>query len=498
MKRTLARSKASDSKAAPVRIDGVTVRTVGHELVVYDPDTTSTHVLNPVAAAVFDAVDGARSRGELALNATLTMGEPVSSDQVDRALADLGNAGLVRVPASDLARRRLLIGGAAAGALAVPTVLSVLAPSPAAAMSGDGGGTTGGGGSDGGVDGGADGGMVTTTTAAPPPNPVGDVTTLAGDGGFGDRNGPGDQAQFGFPVGMAVGLDGTLYIADPALNRIRAIDPATGVVTTYAGTGGYGSNNGSLGTATFANPSGVAVAPDGTMYVADSDNNMIRAINPVTGAVSTLAGDGIAGFADGPGNSARFNGPNGVAVGADGTVYVADLGNDRIRAIHPVTGVVSTLAGTGEDGFADGPGNAAKFGAPYSVAVGTDGTVYVADSHTGRIRAIDPTTGVVSTLAGSGLVGSDDGPGSTAKFYLPCGVGVGPNGTVYVADTQSHRIRAINPTTGEVSTLAGSSQGFAEGVGVAAKFNRPFGVAVGADGTVYVADSNNSRIRKIT
>jgi streptogramin lyase len=188
----------------------------------------------------------------------------------------------------------------------------------------------------------------------------------------------------------------------------------------------------------------------------------------------------------------------GVAVGADGTVYVADLGNDRVRAIDPVTGVVSTLAGTGEEGFADGPGNDAKFAAPYSVAVGTDGTLYVADSHNFKIRAINPTNGVVSTLAGSGLVGSDDGPGSAATFWFPTGVGVGPNGTVYVADTSSQRIRAINPTTGEVSTLAGSSQGFAEGSGAAAQFNRPSGVSVGADGTVYVADSDNSRIRKIT
>ena len=218
--------------------------------------------------------------------------------------------------------------------------------------------------------------------------------------------------------------------------------------------------------------------------------------DPNLGNVTTLAGNGTRGFADGPGNTAQFNDPTGVAVAAGGTVYVADLSNHRIRAINPTTGQVTTLAG-GTPGFADGTGDTAQFDFSFGVAVAQNGTVYVADSN--RIRAINPTTRVVTTLAGSGTDGFADGPGTTAQFGSPYGVAVAAGGTVYVADVSNNRIRAINPTTSRVSTLAGSgTEGFADGTGTNAQFNRPYGVAVAPNGTIYVADTDNHRIRKIT
>ena len=185
-----------------------------------------------------------------------------------------------------------------------------------------------------------------------------------------------------------------------------------------------------------------------------------------------------------------------MAVAPNGIIYVADYYNHRIRAINPTTGQVTTLAGSSA-GFADGTGTTAQFNLPTGVAVAPNGTVYVADSNNFRIRAINPTTRVVTTLAGS-TQGSADGTGTTAQFNLPYGVAVAPGGTVYVADTSNSRIRAINPTTGQVTTLAGSSAGFADGTGTNAQFGYSVGVAAAPNGTVYVADTNNQRIRKIT
>ena len=219
--------------------------------------------------------------------------------------------------------------------------------------------------------------------------------------------------------------------------------------------------------------------------------------DPNLGNVTTLAGNGTRGFADGPGNTAQFNNPYGVAFAPNGNIYVADTYNQRIRVTNPTTGQVTTLAGTGTEGFADGPGTNAQFNNPYGVAVAPNGTVYVADQGNQRIRAINPTTGQVTTLAGSSA-GFADGPGNTAQFLYPQGVAVAPNGTVYVGDTGNNRIRAINPTTGRVTTLAGSTAGFADGTGTNAQFNFPYGVAVAPNGTIYVADWFNHRIRTIT
>jgi sugar lactone lactonase YvrE len=313
------------------------------------------------------------------------------------------------------------------------------------------------------------------------------VTTLAGsDLGFVD--GTGAAARFNGPFGVAVDAAGNLYVADAGNHRIRKISPAGAVSTLAGSTQGFADGVGTA--AQFNFPRGVAVDAAGTVYVADNANHRIRKITPA-GAVTTLAGS-TNGFADGTGAAARFNSPSGVAVDAAGNVYVADLNNHRIRKISPA-GAVTTLAGSTQ-GFADGVGTAAQFNGPLGVVVDAAGNVYVADNANHRIRKITPA-GAVTTLAGS-TNGFADGTGAAARFNGPSGVAVDAAGNLYVADAGNHRIRKISPA-GAVSTLAGSTQGFAGGVGTAAQFSFPRGVAVDAAGTVYVADNANHRIRKI-
>ena len=282
-----------------------------------------------------------------------------------------------------------------------------------------------------------------------------------------------------------------MYVADQVNNRIRKIT-TSGVVSTLAGSSqGYADGTGT--SAQFDNPFGVAVDGAGNVYVADYNNHSIRKIT-TSGVVSTLAGSGTSGYADGTGTSAQFNSPIGVAVDGAGNVYVADENNHRIRKIT-TSGVVSTLAGS-TSGYTDGTGTSAQFKYPNGVAVDGAGNVYVADLSNHRIRKIT-ASGVVSTLAGSAS-GYADGTGTSAQFSYPTGVAVDGAGNVYVADRNNHGIRKIT-ASGVVSTLAGGGKaGYTDGTGTSAKFKYPSGVAVDGAGNVYVGDYFNHRIRKIT
>jgi DNA-binding beta-propeller fold protein YncE len=330
---------------------------------------------------------------------------------------------------------------------------------------------------------------------------AGNVTTLAGTVGIGGKaDGSGAAASFFYPAGIAATASGTVYIADTGNHSIRAM-LSPGVVTTLAGSAGQkGSTDGSGSAATFAYPYGVAPNnSSGQLYIADSGNNTIRVASS-DGAVTTFAGTaGIAGSADGQGTAAGFNDPTGVAVDGNGNVFVADTGNSTIRRISP-GGTVSTFAGAaGSTGTSDGAGTTARFNAPMGIAVDAQNNVYVADTRNNTIRKITPA-GVVSTLAGSGgLVGSGDGAGGSARFNGPYAVAVDSAGNLYVADFFNGTIRKID-TTNTVSTLAGSAGnlGFADGAGSAAQFNQPYGVAVDGSGNIYVADTYNRAIRKVS
>ncbi len=358
-----------------------------------------------------------------------------------------------------------------------------------------------------------------------PATPFAVVTTLAGNGTPGYVDGSGGitgMAEFSYPTGVAVDSQLNVYVADSNNSTIRKVAP-DGTTSTFAGNGASGYVEGTGTAAAFNYPYGVAVDPQGFVYVADSANNRIRKITP-GGATSTLAGNGMYGNVDGTGGptgTAQFSDPMGVAVDSQGTVYVADTGNDTIRKITP-DGTTTTLAGNGDGGYADGPPTQAAFYDPWGIAVDAQGNVYVADVINYRIRKVAPD-GTTSTLAGNGsmcdaggyLAGcyadGTGGPSGTAAFNYPIGVAVDDQGYVYVADTTNLRIRRIAASDGTTTTLAGNAftcdgGGFTTGCytdgtggpdGGTASFSYPYAVGADPDGGLYVADTNNQRIRKI-
>jgi len=321
----------------------------------------------------------------------------------------------------------------------------------------------------------------------PSPGPA-TADVLAGNGVQGSINGTGTGASFYQPTGVALDATGNVYVADFRNNLIREISPA-GMVTTLAGNGQQGSANGAGTVASFNAPIGVAVDALGKVYVGENGNNLIREISPL-GLVTTFAGSGMAGSVNATGTAASFSNPQGVAVDANGNVYVADYTNNLIREISPA-GVVTTLAGNGKQGSADSAGVAASFNEPTAVAVDAAFNVYVADFGNNLVRKISPA-GAVSTLAGSGAQGSANGAGIAASFNKPTGIAVDASGNVYVADWGNNLVRIISPA-GVVSTLGTTINSKSTPL----VLSGPYGVAVDASGNIYVAAYGNSTILKI-
>jgi sugar lactone lactonase YvrE len=331
--------------------------------------------------------------------------------------------------------------------------------------------------------------------------PAGSVTTLAGSPGvIGTVDGTGSAAEFNEPAGIAVDSTGNIYVADYEDNTVRKVTQA-GVVTTLAGSPSHKgpvaeSADGTGASAGFFHPEGVAVDGQGNIYVADSGNGTIRKITP-GGAVSTLAGlVGITGTKDGTGTTALFILPTGLAIDGSGNLYTCDTAAKTIRKITP-TGTVTTLAGSPNvSGNSDGTGSAATFSLPIYLAADASGNVYVSENEYNTIRKITPA-GVVTTLAGSTTVtGSINGTGSAAAFQEPYGVAVDGSGNVYVSDDTT--LRVVTPS-GVVSTLAGiESIGSADGATLAGHFFGPIGMAVDGGGNAYVADTNNDTVRKVS
>lgn len=376
--------------------------------------------------------------------------------------------------------------------------------------------------------------------------PEGAVTTLAGNGTKGFLDGQGTAARFEYPCGIAVDAAGTLYLADTSNNAIRKVTPG-GEVTTWVG-GSKGLVDGKGRDAKFNNPTGIALASDGTLYVADSNNNCIRKVAP-SGEVTTVAGASAPGLVDGNREIARFNYPCGLALDGQGNLLVGEILNHTIRRVAP-DGVVTTLAGGGElDAFTDGPGSEAYFSGPIGITMGASGSLFIADGC--RVRLLSPN-GEVSTYAG-GITGWADGPrlgstlgnpsaitldtarnlfvtvyrgsehflykvtqagdvslvaggrygfadgiGEAAKFYFPSDVLAGPGGNLFIADSGNGRIRKVTPD-GTVSTLAGgTSLGHLDGQGSTAKFVIPYGLTLDHDGNLYVADTLDRAIRKVS
>jgi sugar lactone lactonase YvrE len=321
------------------------------------------------------------------------------------------------------------------------------------------------------------------------------VSTFAGSGVPGYVDATGVAAQFGLSYGIATDVSGNVYVCDSDNHRIRKITPA-GVVTTLAGSGSSGFADGSGTAAQFNFPQGIVVDASGNVYVADYNNHRIRRITPA-GVVTTLAGSGVPGYADGTGVAAQFDQPTGLALDTTGKLYIADRGNNRIRRLWLSNGGVGTIAGS-TMGYTDAAGTSAQFNRPQGLVVDASGNIYVSDTNNNCIRKITPGFYEVTTFAGGGSFGFADGTGTAAFFGGPWGIIQDSAGNFYVGDTGNNRIRKITPAA-EVTTLAGSGTfGYADGDNDLAEFKYPYGIAINSSGDFYVADAYNYRIRKIT
>lgn len=321
-------------------------------------------------------------------------------------------------------------------------------------------------------------------------------------GGEGTADDTGAAARFSRPSSVAMDAAGNLYVADGGNHIIRKIVLTTGAVSTLAGSARVsGSADGTGTTARFNLPYGLALDGTGNLYVSEINNHIIRKVVLATGTVSTIAGAaGMSGSSDGTGTTARFSGPKGLTTDGAGNLYVAD-GNYTLRKLVLATGSVSTIAGTaGMSGSVDGTGAAARFGAIDSIVAGTTGNLYAADRGSQTIRRVVLATGVVTTIAGTaGMSGSADGTGAAARFSEPEAVSLDGSGNLYISERSNHTVRKLVLATGLVSTIAGSPgiAGSVDGTGVAARFTQPSGLTWDAAGYLYVADKDNSTIRKL-
>jgi len=367
--------------------------------------------------------------------------------------------------------------------------------------------------------------MCLGSLAAPPAEADGaTVTTVAGrsPAGFSGDGGPAPEAQMHEPRMMTFASSGEMYIADTFNQLIRKVDTA-GTMSTVAGkfTGfvprdeadcveNFGGDGGPATEATLSCPHGVAVDAAGNIYIADSANHVIRRVDP-SGTIVTVAGaGGTTGDSGdgGPGTEARIQGPKGIVLDGRGGLLIADSGNDRVKRLDLASGIITLVAGTGDQGSAGdgGPATEAQLVEPRTLAVGTDGSVYIAEPKAHRIRRVDPA-GIITTFAGTGRAGfsGDGGPAGRAQLDLPRGVGTDAGGNVYIADSLNQRIRRVD-AAGTITTVAGrgrpcyfspSNTCGDGGPPLEAGFATPRAVEATASGDLFVADTFNERIRRV-
>ena len=338
------------------------------------------------------------------------------------------------------------------------------------------------------------------------------ISTAVGTGekGFAGDGGPSSAALLNGPFDVAFDFLGNMYFSDTFNNRIRRVDAATGIITTIAGNGdkGYSGDGGPATAAALAEPYGVVVDRAGNVYTADRLNGRVRRIDADSGIISTLAGTGEAAHSGdgGPASRAGLSEPNGLAFDkGERHLYIADVADHRVRVVDlvlrqrsPPSPAPAPAEHTGDGGPA---AQAGVFGAR-AVKVAADGTVYILERQGSSLRAVDPKTGTISKIAGTGArgFGGDGGPALEAVFDAPKEMALDRDGSVIIVDTENHAIRRIDRRTGIVTGIAGGRKG-PEGDGgpaTAAGLDRPHGAVVGPDGAIYIGDTNNHRIRKVT
>ena len=339
-----------------------------------------------------------------------------------------------------------------------------------------------------------------------------ELTVIAGvitAPGYAGDGGPGAEASLLIPHSVAVDLSGNVYIADTLNHRIRKVDAKTGMITTIAGSGlvGFVGDGGLATRARLAGPSGIAVSPDGTLYIVDTDNRRIRKLTPFGSEwrITTIAGTGHRGSSGdgGPALHADFVRPVAIALDTEGNLYIADTGGHKIRKID-TSGIITTVAGNGHCCFTGDGQQAmnAEFTPPYGISAGPSGHVYIVDRDNHRIRRVDITNAVITTVAGNGSRGyrGDGGEASKASLSDPMSVAIGKDGSVFIADYGNHRIRKVDGETKMITTVAGSIDGGFEGDGgkaTRAKLHFPAGAAIDSEGNLYISDTGNQRVRMV-
>lgn len=333
------------------------------------------------------------------------------------------------------------------------------------------------------------------------------ISTLAGTGtaGAAGDGGPASQAQLNAPAAVAIDGAGNVFVADARNNRIREVVASSGTISTVAGTGtaGFAGDGGSATAALLNGPSGIAVTPNGDLYIADSVNQRIRQVTKSNGIITTIAGTGVAGY-NGDNISpltARLATPKALVLDSAGGLYLADQDNARVRLIKG--GNISTVAGNGTIGYS-GDGGAATFAAlwnPEGVALDSAGNLYIGDSSNARVRMVSAGSGTITTIAGTGAAGygGDGGPARSAQLNAPAGLAVDAADDLYIADSLNARVRVIR--NGTISTAAGTtSAGFSGDGGYAgsAQLKFPYAVAVDANNVLTIADHDNQRVRQVS
>jgi sugar lactone lactonase YvrE len=354
----------------------------------------------------------------------------------------------------------------------------------------------------------------------------GTITTFAGNAkiGYSGDGGSAISAELWAPSGVAVDASGNLYIADIADNVVRKVTASTGIITTVAGDsiymgadtqGGYSGDGGPATSAELDGPVGIALDASGNLYIAEDGNSVIRKVAASTGIITTVAGHftgangGYSGDG-GPAFKAQLDHPFGVAADASGNLYIADSGNNVIRKVSASTGIITTVvgngyrAGTNPGGYAgdNGPATSAELSDPVGVALDASGNLYIADTTNMRVRRVDASTGIITTVAGNGVQGSsgDNGAATSAELNHLMGVSADASGNLYIADTGNMRVRKVDVSTGKISAMAGNgTQGYAGDGGTAgsSKLNNPWSTVVDASGNVYIADYANAVVRKV-
>ncbi|MEU5048201.1 NHL repeat-containing protein [Streptomyces sp. NPDC021096] len=338
------------------------------------------------------------------------------------------------------------------------------------------------------------------------------ISTVAGTGsaGYSGDGQSATKAGLHDPSGLAMDTSGNLYIADPLNNRVRKVDARTQTITTVAGNGngGFSGDEGPATKAGINAPRDVAVDSDGNLYIADTLNHRIRKVDARTQTITTVAGDGDVFFSGdgGPATKASISGPYGVAVDSGGNLYIADTDNNRVRKVDAGSQTIRTVAGDGDVFFSgdEGPATKASINSPHSVAVDSDGHLYIADTDHNRVRRVDAHSQVITTVAGNGTgeFSGDGGPAIKAGINGPYAVTVDPSGNLYIADSggNNHRVRRVDARTRTITTVAGNGDWHFSGDGgpaVKAGLD-PRGLAVDSLGSVYIADTDNHRVRKVS